>query len=125
MSEVVENSVIVYKVTNWINSVMTILKNVSGLKVKLKMSILKSRLIVIQNEKFPNKSWREVSDFYCIQCDALNCDTCPVRFICLTTKDENIVITCSKEEMDKKIEEIRTHRWRLRDGSSRFRENRN
>ena len=74
----------------------------------------KSRQIIIQDDcGEPHESF---------WCDATNCDDCILRFRCFTSRSETIIVTLPLEEIDETIENIR--RWRLRDGSSRTRENR-
>ena len=74
----------------------------------------KSRQIIIQDDcNEPHESF---------WCDATNCDECVLRFKCFTSRSETIVVTLTLEEIDETIKNIQ--RWRLRDGSSRARENR-
>ena len=76
----------------------------------------KSRQIIIQDDcNEPHESF---------WCDATNCDDCILRFQCFTSRSDTIIITFPLETIDDKIKEINTQKWRLRDGSSRFRENR-
>jgi len=77
---------------------------------------MKSREIIIKDDE---SAW-----FSCMQCDATDCSNCPVRFICLTTKNESIIVTCPVGKVNDKIRELNNYRWRLRDGSSRARANR-
>jgi hypothetical protein len=56
-------------------------------------------------------------------CDAAHCDSCSLRYKCFTSAG-NMVITFTLEELDEKLNELHSLKWRLRDGSSEFRERR-
>jgi len=72
--------------------------------------MITSREIIIEDDTgYPHCSF---------WCDAMFCDSCPLRYLCLTTKDEKIVVTYMMEEIDKKIDALSRVRWRLRDGSA-------
>lgn len=58
-------------------------------------------------------------------CDATNCEKCFLRFQCFTSRSDRIIVTFPLEEINEKIDKLYAQRWRLRDGSSGFRENRN
>ena len=73
----------------------------------LKSSKTKSRLIVIKDE-IPYEFW----------CDATQCDECPVRYQCFTSRGDILI----DPQTDAKIQEILNFKWRLRDDSSKFRE---
>ncbi len=53
-------------------------------------------------------------------CDATNCEFCPIRFKCFTSKNE---VTVSVKDAD--IADLSKQYWRLRDGSSDFRKREN
>lgn len=84
---------------------------------------MKSKQIIIQDDKFPNKE-EEVAGFYSFWCDATNCDNCMLRFQCFTSRSETIIITFPLDIIEEKIKEINAQKWRLRDGSSKDRERR-
>lgn len=90
--------------------VLTNSKNIQQRKIRKG----KSRQIIIQDDcDEPHESF---------WCDATNCDNCVLRFRCFTSRAETIIVTLPLEEIDEVIKNI--HHWRLRDGSSRARENR-
>lgn len=57
-------------------------------------------------------------------CDAADCTKCMLRFQCYTSRSDTIIVTFPLETIEEKISELWAQRWRLRDGSSGFRENR-
>lgn len=54
-------------------------------------------------------------------CDANNCDDCVLRFQCYTSRSK-ITVTFPLEEIDDIINKLNEQRWRLRDGSSKYRQ---
>lgn len=67
---------------------------------------MSSRYIIIKDE-IPYEFW----------CDATQCKECPVRFQCFTSRGDILI-----DPTTKLLQEILNFKWRLRDGSSDFRE---
>ena len=75
---------------------------------------MKSRQVIIEDDcGEPHESF---------WCDATNCDDCVLRFQCFTSRSETIVVTFTLEEIDERIKEVNAQKWRLRDGSSKYRQ---
>ena len=62
--------------------------------------------------------------FRTLWCDATGCDVCMLRFQCFTSRSYIDISFPKETKIDDIIKKLGVHTWRLRDGSSRFRENR-
>jgi len=75
---------------------------------------VKSRQVIIQDDcEEPHESF---------WCDATNCDDCVLRFQCFTSRSETIIVTFPLETIDEEIKKVNAQKWRLRDGSSKYRQ---
>ncbi len=82
-----------------------------------RMVVLKSRRILIRDDTGES---REL-----IWCDATCCETCLVRFQCLTTENTDLLTYSSTlENLETSLEKLLNNKWRLRDGSSEYRNKR-
>lgn len=75
---------------------------------------MKSRQVIIQDD-----CGEQHESFWC---DATNCDNCVLRFQCYTSRSETIIVTFPLETIDKEIKKVNAQHWRLRDGSSKYRQ---